>query len=312
MPNFKYETFETRKITADSISAGTDTLKQNSHGLAIYLNKLWIFTVSQKSRVQNLSALVIINFITAGLGFITTVKVANVLGKENFGEFAYALAIGAYAAAVVRYGFDRTLVRDLTHYPDRFNDLVFASLALRAFLLVLVSAGLVIWKLFFTLATGLSWAAIIIVIGAALRSLDLQPVYDTWRQFKRHAIYDLIQKCLYFACIWFIAVVYPDKLAISWIGLITLCSITLYLFLQHRWAMNNIGRVTTSISFLSKSALSMWFSESNSLEALSRNRGIRGLCRRMAAGCCCSSVIAWHCSNRKPCHGTHNKTGNKC
>lgn len=220
-------------------------------------SRLFSLVTAQKTRLQNLSVLVFVNFITAGLGFVTIVKIANVMGKEKFGELAYALALGAYGAMIVRYGFNRTLVRDLIHYPDRFGSLVLASLALRVLLLVLVLGGLIIWKVFVSQADGLSWAIIIIIIGVTLRSLDLQAVYDTWHRFQRHAIYNLIQRCLYFAIIWTIILLFPNKLALYWIGSATICSVVFYLVLQHRWAMKKIDRSAIDVSLLPRTLLLM-------------------------------------------------------
>jgi O-antigen/teichoic acid export membrane protein len=58
--------------------------------------------VAQKSNLQNLSALVVFNFLAAGLFFVTQVKIANVIGREQFGLLAYGMALGMYGQAFVR------------------------------------------------------------------------------------------------------------------------------------------------------------------------------------------------------------------
>jgi O-antigen/teichoic acid export membrane protein len=59
--------------------------------------------------LHNLSVLVIVNFTVAGIGFLTTVKIANTLGKETFGLLAYGLAVSAYGIAFIRFGQDKHL-----------------------------------------------------------------------------------------------------------------------------------------------------------------------------------------------------------
>lgn len=195
--------------------------------------------ISQKKHIQNLSVLVFVNFLIAGLGFLTRVKIANTLGREGFGLFAYALALGSYGAAIVRFGLDRTFVRDLIHYPSRFGQLVAGSLVLRGLLLVVVILALVSWKLTFA-SNELSWGVIAVVVGTSLIALDLQAVYDSWQKMSRHAIYNLVQRCCYYALIWAVILFFPGKLSIGLIGGGTMASVALYLFMQQRWAFKQI------------------------------------------------------------------------
>jgi O-antigen/teichoic acid export membrane protein len=184
--------------------------------------------------------LVIINFTVAGVGFLTTIKIANTLGKETFGLLAYGLAIGAYGGAFIRFGQDRTLVRDLIHYPEQFGSLVAASLLLRWICFGVVVAALFAWKLGNIHSSDITWSALIVIIANILMSMDLQPVYDSWHKQSRHAIYNLIQRVLYFLIIWAMIIFAPQNLSIFWIGVASLFSVVLYLVLQHRWAIKRI------------------------------------------------------------------------
>jgi len=202
-------------------------------------SRLWKVVTSQKKHAQNLSVLVFVNFLIAGLGFLTRVKIANTLGREGFGLFAYALALGSYGAVIVRFGLDRTFVRDLIHYPRRFGQLVAGSLVLRGLLLVVVILSLVSWKLTFA-SSELSWGVIAVVVGTSLMALDLRAVYDSWHKMSRDAVYNLIQRCCYYALIWIVVLFVPDKLSIGLIGVGTILSAALYLFMQQRWAFRRI------------------------------------------------------------------------
>lgn len=200
---------------------------------------LWALVISQRKHVKNLSVLVFVNFLIAGLGFLTRVKIANTLGKEGFGLFAYALALGCYGAVVVRFGLERTFVRDLVHYPSRFAKLVVGSLVLRGFILILVTLALIIWKLLFG-NNELSWGVIAVVFGTSLMALDLRAVYDSWYEMSRDAIYNLIQRFCYYALIWIVVLFVPDELSIGLMGAGTILSATLYLFMQQRWVFKRI------------------------------------------------------------------------
>ena len=195
--------------------------------------------LSQKGNLQNLSALVVFNFLAAGLFFITQVKIANVIGKEKFGLLAYGIALGMYGQTIVCYGMNRTLVRDLIHYPKRFAELVMASLMLRGLLLGLVVVGLLIWKLVWQPAD-LSWAIVVVIVAYSLKSLDLQPVYDAWHCMARHAVYNMVRRGLYFAIIWGIILANPQRLTLVWIACALLVMEMFYLFLQQRWAGRRI------------------------------------------------------------------------
>lgn len=197
--------------------------------------------VSQRRNLKNLSVLVIINFIIAGIGFFTTVKIANTLGKGTFGLLAYGLAISAYSSVIVRFGQDRTLVRDLIHYPEQFRAIVSASYLLRWLFLGIVVVVLVLWKLAAGYSSDLSWGLLMVIIANTMMSMDLQPVYDSWHKMSRHAIYNLIQRLLYFMIIWTTIIAFPQSLTISRIGAASLVSVFFYLVLQHRWAMKRIG-----------------------------------------------------------------------
>jgi O-antigen/teichoic acid export membrane protein len=201
--------------------------------------RLWALVLSQRRHVRNLSALVFVNFLVAGLGFLTRVKIANVLGKEGFGLFAYALALGCYGLEIVRFGLDRTFVRDLIHYPHRLARLVAGSLVLRGLLLTVVALSLIIWRLV-SGNSELSWGVIAIVFGTSLTGLDLRAVYDCWDEMSRDALYHLLQRTCYFALIWTVVLFFPDKLSIGLIGAGTMLSAALYLFMQQRWAFRRI------------------------------------------------------------------------
>ncbi len=216
----------------------TKYLRYGDHteGISLWLVNLLAI---QRRNVENILTLVFFNFLAAGLLFVTQIRIANVIGKEKFGLLAFGIALGMYAQTIVCFGMNRTLVRDLIHYPGRFADLVLASQLLRAIVLVFVFAALLIWKLFWR-PTDLTWAILAVVVAYSLKSLDLQPVYDAWNRMARHAVYNMVQRGLYFVLIWIIIFTAPQHLTLIRIGALLLVTQIFYLFLQQRWAGERI------------------------------------------------------------------------
>jgi len=198
------------------------------------------FLSAQKRNIKQLYFLVLVNFTIAGIGFVTQVKIANVLGRESFGLIAYGVVIATYCGVVIRFGLDRTLVRDLIHYPGRFAATVKASLIIRFTLLTLVIALVLGWKLFQPSTGDITWGVVLIIVANAAMSVNLQSVYDSWHQMSRHALYNLLQRSLYFMVIWFIVINNPEALSVFSIGLATFVSVFIYLVFQYSWAMKRL------------------------------------------------------------------------
>lgn len=232
-------------------------------GLVVRFRKILL---SQKVHLQNLSVLVFINLTVAVLGFITKVKIANTLGKADFGLFAYGFAIAAYGGAIIRFGLDRTLVRDLIHYPKQQGQLVASSLLLRGFLFLVVTLALVIWKFSSPAVSDLTWGVVLVVLGQSMLGLELKAVYDSWGKMSRHAIYNLIQRCLYFAAVWLMVILAPKSFSVFWLGVFTVVAVIFYIILQCNWAFKRIdfGGIKKSIFnntlVLAKGNFTIWFS----------------------------------------------------
>ena len=205
-------------------------------GLKWHSRNAIALTAARKARLQNLSALILTNALVMGIGFLTRVKIANIVGKEVFGLMAYGMALGHLGAMFVRFGLDRTLVRDLVHFPDRFGKTVAASIALRGVIFIFVLFGFFVWKLCLPNTGDLLWGVIAIALTRCLVALDLQSVYDTWQKTNRHAVYNVIQKCFYFSIIWAVVIHSPSRLSLNLIGFSMMTAMLLYLFMQYRWA----------------------------------------------------------------------------
>ena len=231
-----------------------------------YIVRLRNLILSQKRNLHKLSVLVIVNLIVAGLGFITKVKIANTLGKADFGLFAYALAIAAYGGAVIRFGLDRTLVRDLIHFPKRQGQLVASSLLLRGFLFLVVTLALLAWKYFSPTVSDLTWGVVLVVLGQSMIGLELKAVYDSWGKMSRHAFYNFIQRCLYFAAVWLMIILAPKHFSVFWLGVFLVLTCLLYMLLQGFWAFKRIDfsgikkSIFNNTLVLARGNLIIWFS----------------------------------------------------
>ncbi len=194
----------------------------------------------QRGRLNNLAVLLVANVFTAGVGFVTTVTIANTLGAARFGELAYALAIGGILAVNVRFGMDRSLIRDLAHYPERFSETLAASLLARGLLLVFSLAGLAVLAALPIAGLELSWGMLLVIAATALSPLQIANVFDIWEVQGRHALYGCLERGVYFALVWAVLLAAPERLGLAWIGLALLAATFSFLFLQYRYAWKRL------------------------------------------------------------------------
>jgi len=265
MSNLDSETINSGEIRPDPVLVESAAPKRNGIRCPLLLSKLWLFIISQKANLNKLSVLVIVNLTVAGLGFITKVKIANTLGKADFGLLAYGFAIAAYGGAIIRFGLDRTLVRDLIHFRKRQGQLVASSLLLRGFLFLVVTLALLIWKFFSLAISDLTWGVSLVVLGQSMLGLELNAVYDSRGKMNRHAVYNLIQRCLYFSAVWLMIILAPKSFSIFLLGVFTIVTVTFYMMLQCNWAFKKIdfSGIKKSIFhdtlLLAKGNLFIWF-----------------------------------------------------
>jgi len=190
--------------------------------------------------IDTLFSLVGINIILAGLSFVTTLFIANILGRELFGDLSYAIAVGGYCFTIAYCGLERTLVRDLVHFPKRFDNYISSSILLRCLMVTLAFVGIVGLNAFTAEENRLGIAGMVVVFAVGIKALDLGQVYDAWNKMKQHAVYFLMERCLYFACIWLTILFFRASLSVAVISFFMLGSIAFGFFLQYRWALPRI------------------------------------------------------------------------
>ena len=192
--------------------------------------------------IYTLFSLVGINIVLAGLSFVTALLIANVLGKERFGDLSYAIAVGGYCSTIAFCGLAQTLIRDLMHFPKRFNEYTSASILLRGSMLVLSFFVILSVNVLAAEENRLGFAGVLIVLTLGIKALDLAPIYDAWGKMKRHAIYYLLGRCLYFALIWLTVFFFKkDSLSIPAIAVFMLVSTALSLTIVYSWAFPRLN-----------------------------------------------------------------------
>lgn len=213
--------------------------------------------------LDNLFSLLFIYIAVAGVGFITRVKIANVIGKEAFGDLAFAIAVGTYGLMFVQYGLEKSLVRELVHFPERFGELLKASLVLRLGLFVIFLLVLVVTGPFLLRSPEYSWRMVPVIIATAILAFRLQGVYDAWKEMRRHAIYFMIQRCTYFALVWCVILVPFLSLSLGLVGVFMMAAAVTGIFLQYRWALPRINfapveGLRSSTTFVMRSNFWIW------------------------------------------------------
>jgi len=196
--------------------------------------------VRHKQLLHTLFSLVFINLVIAGLGLVTRVSIANLIGIESFGKLAFGLAVGTFGLLFVQFGLEKSLVRDLVHLPARFGEIVEASLLVRAILFLAFMAGLIVSAVFFVETNSDTIGISLIILATVASAFSLGGVYDAWKEMRRHAVYYLVQRLTYFTLIWLVIFIPDWDLSLSQIGMFLMVGVIASLLFEFRWAWPRI------------------------------------------------------------------------
>lgn len=156
--------------------------------------------LEHKDMLHNVVGLAFFNAL-GGLCVMTTqVKLANYLGVSVYGVYSYCLAIGEVGAMFVRYGRNKTMVRDLIQYPEKRNSLVVST-----FFLSLINLALFLIVTFAChkpLDIEVNWTYFLLILSPCLAQLSLGPVYESLRLMSWSSLYGLMQKFGFLIAIW--------------------------------------------------------------------------------------------------------------
>ena len=186
---------------------------------------------TSRGRLVDAAVLTGCNIAAGALGFIAILCIARVLGKSEFGEYAYAVTLGQYACVLVIFAGDRTLVRDLVQQAERRYAILAAGLFLRLCLL-----GVILLLAVITLLLpgdyALSVGQILVVVGTAIGALTVEGLFDYWGQYRRHGLYNLTWKATFALLVCLPMLVAVFHLNMLWLGMATVLSAVALLCLQ--------------------------------------------------------------------------------
>lgn len=173
-----------------------------------------------KDMLHNVVGLAFFNALGGVCVMATQIKLANYLGASVYGIYSYCLAIGEVGAMFVRYGRNKTMVRDLVQNPEKRDTLVVSTFFLSIINLVLFLV--VTFACHKPLDIEVNWANLLLIMSPCLASLTLGPLYESLRMMSWSSIYELLQKFAFLAAIWTL------------------------LFMQIRVSLFDIGAIVTS------------------------------------------------------------------
>lgn len=178
--------------------------------------------------VRNTIGLTVFNAIGGVVVLFTNVKLANTLGAAVFGLYSYYIAIGEVGQNFVRYGRNKTMIRDLVQLPYKSHSLISNTLGLSIINILFFLTIIILFS--GTLEVDVTLASILLIISPCLMSIDLTPVYEALKLMSWHSIYNLIQKFIFLIGIWGILLFWDNinllhigiALFISWIYILVI------------------------------------------------------------------------------------------
>ena len=153
-----------------------------------------------KDMLHNVVGLAFFNALGGLCVMATQVKLANYLGASVYGVYSYCLAIGEVGALFVRYGRNKTMVRDLIQFPEKRNSLVVSTS-----LLSLLNLGLFLAVTFVChkpLDIEVNWTYFLLILSPCIAQISLGPVYESLKLMSWSSIYGLLQKFGFLSVIW--------------------------------------------------------------------------------------------------------------
>lgn len=193
---------------------------------------------------HNVIGLAFFNALGGFFVIVTQVKLANYLGAAVYGIYSYCLAIGEVGAVFVRYGRNKTMLRDLVQYPEKRDSLVVSTFFISIINLVIFIG--VIFACHNTLDIETNWSYFLLILSPCLVSLSLEPLYESLRMMGWSAIYTLLQKFLFLIVIW-ILLLSKAKFGLFEIGIIIIFSWLLVYTLEYYEIITQLR-----INFISK------------------------------------------------------------
>ena len=95
-----------------------------------------------QGHITDFTVLAVLQVLLACAGFLMRLKLANAIGRADFGEFVTASALGSVAAIICHFGMDKSLIGEFTRRPGCEGGLLAASLKLKTPLFLVCVFGI--------------------------------------------------------------------------------------------------------------------------------------------------------------------------
>lgn len=207
--------------------------KSINQQLSLWASEINVLLKGGNRNFNTLIFLLVVNVLIAAIGFATKIKMANVLGATNFGVLSYGIAIATYIETLVRYGTDKTLVRDIVHQEHKTAEILVVTLMLKLLLLFSCLSLLFIYSKIGQRQN--SDLAIWVIIGSSMIALEAKGAYDATDNIRRHSIYFASYRFIFFLLIWGYILTCDNQLTVDYVGFGMIISACIYLSMQYRW-----------------------------------------------------------------------------
>ena len=184
----------------------------------------------QKDMLHNVIGLTFFNTLGGLCVMATQVKLANYLGASIYGVYSYCLAIGEVGAMFVRYGRNKTMVRDLIQHQEKRDSLIVSTFFLSIINLALFLA--VTFACHKPLDIEANWTYLLLIISPCFASLSLGPVYESLHMLSWSSIYGLLQKFVFLFAIWSL-ILMQFNVSLFIIGVIVVLSWILVVIMEY-------------------------------------------------------------------------------
>ena len=201
-----------------------------------------------KDLLHNVVGLAFFNALGGLCVMATQVKLANYLGASIYGIYSYCLAIGEVGAMFVRYGRNKTMVRDLIQYPEKRATLVVSTFFLSIINLILFLIIVLLCNE--PLDIEVNWTYFLLILSPSFASLSLGPIYESLRMMSWSSLYVLLQKFCFLLAIWTLLLCH-FHIDLRDIGIITVATWLIMVFMEYyevgtQLKINFIGKVKLS------------------------------------------------------------------
>lgn len=206
--------------------------------------------------------LVLTQFLIALLGYILRVFLSQELGKDLFGEFTFALALGTWSSLFIQGGLEKTLVREFI-FDKASRCTTFASSLIFKLVLMLPTTFCIVYVLNTPSTHIYTFQGLLILsMATAIRAFNTQPVYDSENEQTTYSLISLSERILLLASV-FLTYFYSSTLSLLSLSFIYLLVLASSLFAQYLLApfspkFSSLKPILNSISTLLQHSWLIW------------------------------------------------------